>query len=220
MWASALFSWARPVRIPWLWSEWRREAKWSLPGVVGASPASAGSTPSGRSRISRPAVWCGYRRDHDRHARPRSRALLDGSNRHSVRRQSGAEGVAQVVEATSRTCAALSAFLNRRPTRPITRLSASRANVGIEGSRPMGAASLGGHPAVKPFYSPDLVRNGPKNRVEDALGLSPGKRGNPRFPGVSDAAEWSRTITGVSTHKALNLARLPVPPQPLEGGRF
>jgi hypothetical protein len=28
------------------------------------------------------------------------------------------------------------------------------------------------------------------------------------------AAEWSRTITGVSTHKALNLARLPVPPQP------
>jgi hypothetical protein len=38
--------------------------------------------------------------------------------------------------------------------------------------------------------------------------------------GLSDAAEWSRTITGVSTHKALNLARLPVPPQPLEGGRF
>ena len=31
------------------------------------------------------------------------------------------------------------------------------------------------------------------------------------------AAEWSRTITGVSTHKALNLARLPVPPQPLVG---
>jgi hypothetical protein len=36
----------------------------------------------------------------------------------------------------------------------------------------------------------------------------------PDFRGLSDAAEWSRTITGVSTHKALNLARLPVPPQP------
>jgi hypothetical protein len=40
------------------------------------------------------------------------------------------------------------------------------------------------------------------------------------FQGLGNAAEWSRTITGVSTHKALNLARLPVPPQPLEGGRF
>src|SRR5215212_5483822 len=40
----------------------------------------------------------------------------------------------------------------------------------------------------------------------------------PRRSGASmSAAEWSRTITGVSTHKALNLARLPVPPQPLEG---
>jgi hypothetical protein len=39
----------------------------------------------------------------------------------------------------------------------------------------------------------------------------------PAERGLSDAAEWSRTITGVSTHKALNLARLPVPPQPQEG---
>jgi hypothetical protein len=39
----------------------------------------------------------------------------------------------------------------------------------------------------------------------------------PDLRGLSHAAEWSRTITGVSTHKALNLARLPVPPQPLEG---
>ena len=47
------------------------------------------------------------------------------------------------------------------------------------------------------------------------------QRKNPASSGVlSYAAEWSRTITGVSTHKALNLARLPVPPQPLAGGGF
>ena len=43
------------------------------------------------------------------------------------------------------------------------------------------------------------------------------ERENPRFPGVFNAAEWSRTITPREGHKALNLARLPVPPQPLEG---
>ncbi len=41
----------------------------------------------------------------------------------------------------------------------------------------------------------------------------------PRVSGaLAHAAEWSRTITGVSTHKALNLARLPVPPQPRGAG--
>ena len=54
-----------------------------------------------------------------------------------------------------------------------------------------------------------------------ALAAASPERENPRLSGgFLDAAEWSRTITGVSTHKALNLARLPVPPQPLEGGRF
>jgi hypothetical protein len=40
------------------------------------------------------------------------------------------------------------------------------------------------------------------------------------FAGAFNAAEWSRTITPREGHKALNLARLPVPPQPLEGRRF
>jgi hypothetical protein len=56
---------------------------------------------------------------------------------------------------------------------------------------------------------------------DDPPGIArPWKRKTPDLRGLSDAAEWSRTITGVSTHKALNLARLPVPPQPLEGRRF
>jgi hypothetical protein len=33
-----------------------------------------------------------------------------------------------------------------------------------------------------------------------------------------NAAERIRTSTNISVYKALNLARLPVPPQPLEGG--
>jgi hypothetical protein len=63
-----------------------------------------------------------------------------------------------------------------------------------------------------------MVRNGPQSGGDEPSSSSAIERENPRFAGVFDAAEWSRTITGVSTHKALNLARLPVPPQPLEGG--
>jgi hypothetical protein len=44
-----------------------------------------------------------------------------------------------------------------------------------------------------PFDPPDDSR-------PDAL-----ERENPRSAGAFDAAEWSRTITGISTHKALNL---------------
>lgn len=60
-------------------------------------------------------------------------------------------------------------------------------------------------------------------RTRDAALLASNRPKNAETPwerGFPSAAEWSRTITGVSTHKALNLARLPVPPQPLEGGRF
>ena len=54
-----------------------------------------------------------------------------------------------------------------------------------------------------------------RNRAEALIGL---QRRNPRFAGVSDAAEWSRTITPRKGHKPLKLARLPVPPQPLGEG--
>src|SRR5215217_6550210 len=59
-------------------------------------------------------------------------------------------------------------------------------------------------------------------RVRDSGPAAGGGVAGPRYTqkprrsgAFVDAAEWSRTITGVSTHKALNLARLPVPPQPL-----
>jgi hypothetical protein len=39
------------------------------------------------------------------------------------------------------------------------------------------------------------------------------------FPGLFYAPKWTRTTTGKSPHKALNLARLPIPPWAQKRGR-
>jgi hypothetical protein len=41
----------------------------------------------------------------------------------------------------------------------------------------------------------------------------------PAVRGSFHAPEWTRTITGKSPHKALNLARLPIPPR-AQGGEY
>jgi hypothetical protein len=43
------------------------------------------------------------------------------------------------------------------------------------------------------------------------------ERKKPRYQGFLSAPEWTRTITGKSPHKALNLARLPIPPRAQRG---
>jgi hypothetical protein len=60
----------------------------------------------------------------------------------------------------------------------------------------------------------------PLRRAKLTLSSSEKRPCNAMQSRFSHAAEWSRTITGVSTHKALNLARLPVPPQPPVGPGF
>jgi hypothetical protein len=42
---------------------------------------------------------------------------------------------------------------------------------------------------------------------------------NLQFPGLSHAPEWTRTTTDREVHKALNLARLPIPPR-AQGGEY
>jgi hypothetical protein len=42
---------------------------------------------------------------------------------------------------------------------------------------------------------------------------SPLTRKSPAVQGFSHALEWTRTTTGRKAHKALNLARLPIPPR-------
>jgi hypothetical protein len=61
-----------------------------------------------------------------------------------------------------------------------------------------------------------VVREG--GGVQRSRPAAPGPRGETGdhrgYQAIFDAAERSRTSTALAGHKALNLARLPVPPQP------
>ena len=60
----------------------------------------------------------------------------------------------------------------------------------------------------------------PRRRDLTGAGKQPSNGAGSDNACLLHAAERSRTSTALAGHKALNLARLPVPPQPLEGGRF